>query len=132
MKISAWVLALVVLMPAFVFASAKTPERSYLKRSTTIRYDDLDLARDSDVAALYERLHRGARRVCSDFEASSSLSLEQMFNDCVNASLARAITDLGHPGLTAYAQNRFTATRMNRRLAVSPLVNCSTAHTVCE
>lgn len=69
-------------------------------RSVTIRYDELDLAKQQGVEALYVRIGSAARRVC---RADSSSSLQDRANsgNCYQDAIARAVEQVNLPTLTA-------------------------------
>lgn len=60
-----------------------------------VRFDDLDLSREGDARALYERLQRAAEAVCAESRRTASPLAEQIARSCTNRSLDRAVSSLG-------------------------------------
>jgi UrcA family protein len=69
-------------------------------RSETVKFEDLNVGTPSGVQALYERIHRAARRVCSEPDALQQLAAKT----CAQKAEARAIASVSLPQLTAYYQ----------------------------
>jgi UrcA family protein len=69
-------------------------------RTTTVRYADLDLYSDAGVQALYGRLRAAAARVCGP-RASRDLYMQQLWRECRDDTLARAVSQLGNVKLAA-------------------------------
>ena len=69
-------------------------------RSETVKFADLNVGSPSGVEALYDRIHRAARRVCSQFDPLQQIAAKS----CAQKAEARAIATLSLPQLTAYYQ----------------------------
>lgn len=67
---------------------------------TVVRYDDLDLTREVDARALYERLERAAVTVCADARRTASPLAPQIARSCADRSLDRAVSAVGAELLT--------------------------------
>jgi UrcA family protein len=66
--------------------------------SVTVRYDDLNLATDAGVNALYHRIASAAQAVCRD-ENTRDLSLLAAAKRCRADAIARAVRDVNNPQL---------------------------------
>ena len=69
-------------------------------RSETVKCADLNLGSPSGVQALYERIHRAARRVCSEDGPLGQI----VASKCAQKAEATAIANVSLPQLTAYYQ----------------------------
>jgi UrcA family protein len=69
-------------------------------RSETVKFDDLNVGTPSGVQALYDRIHRAAKRVCSEPDALQQVAARA----CTQKAEARAIATVSLPQLTAYYQ----------------------------
>lgn len=78
-------------------------------RTVTIRYDELDLAKQQGVEALYIRIGSAARRVC---RADASLRLRDRANSgaCYQDAIGRAVKQVNLPTLTAVHRARTSST----------------------
>ena len=69
----------------------------------TVKFQDLNVSSPAGVAELYQRIHAAARRVCRVGEGRD-LEMAQRAKTCANEAEARAVTQVGSAGLTAYYQ----------------------------
>jgi UrcA family protein len=69
-------------------------------RSETVKFQDLNVDTPAGVAALYNRIHGAARRVCAQSDPVAARGV----GACIRKAEGKAITDLNLPGLTAYYQ----------------------------
>jgi UrcA family protein len=67
----------------------------------TVKYADLDLNRDADVAALFSRIKTAAREVCQPVDVVLLNLVRQRYN-CSEDAIARAVADVNAPLLTSY------------------------------
>ncbi len=65
---------------------------------TTVKYADLNLASPEGAAALYARIHRAARQVCSPLDGRDLTSKMQM-DSCVHKAIASAVAKVDQPAL---------------------------------
>jgi UrcA family protein len=84
--------------------SAHTPDSDSPKQ-LLVRYADLDLARPEGASVLFHRLQGAAKLVCSPLE-SRQLKRSGMFQHCVSDAMARAVTQVDRPGLSAYYRGK--------------------------
>jgi UrcA family protein len=70
-------------------------------RSETVKFADLNLGASAGVAALYERIHAAARRVCD--QPSEPL---RALRACMTKAESDAIGKVNVPLLTAFYQNK--------------------------
>ena len=70
--------------------------------SQTVRFDDLNLASEAGIAALYRRIQSAARSVCGPVNVTGSRIASQEWKDCVSNSVRQAIFTVNRPRLTAY------------------------------
>jgi UrcA family protein len=68
----------------------------------TVRYDELNLATDAGVQALYDRIQNAARNVCGPESIIGTHIPSQGWKDCVGAAIRQAILAVNKPQLTAY------------------------------
>ena len=69
-------------------------------RSEKVKFQDLNVNTQEGVQALYSRIHRAAKHVCSD----SDPVLRSAAGACARAAEGNAIAKLNLPQLTAYYQ----------------------------
>lgn len=62
----------------------------------TVRYDDLNLSKQSDAQALYGRLRHASKKVCSRYLDLRNLPRMSVYNACYQDTLARAVDSVGH------------------------------------
>jgi len=84
--------------------SAQTPG-SDIPKQMLVRYADVDLARPEGASVLFHRLQSAAKIVCSPLE-SKDPALFVMFQHCVSDAMARAVTQVDRPGLSAYYRGK--------------------------
>ena len=82
-------------------AIAADSDAAMVIKSTTVRISDLNLRLPADAATLYGRIRRAAEVVCGDGLDSGSPLAAPPQRDCVQASVASAVTRLNQPLLTA-------------------------------
>jgi UrcA family protein len=75
--------------------------------SVAVQFERQELASPAGIARVYQRLRQAAHEVCSPYE-SIVVARQRAFDRCVSLSLARAVADAHHPGLTAYTEQRLT------------------------
>ena len=66
----------------------------------TVAYGDLNLAKPQGVEQLYRRIVGAAQQVCGSL-GGRSLEEKQQFSICTRQSIARAVTAVDQPALTA-------------------------------
>ncbi len=71
--------------------------------SFTVKYADLNLESPQGVAALYQRIHAAAQRVCKGDEIRD-IGSTAVRSRCVDDSTARAVAKVNVAGLSAYYQ----------------------------
>lgn len=79
------------LMAVCTAAETDTPQ-------TTVKYADLHLSSPDGAVALYDRIQRAARQVCSPLDGRDLTSKMQM-DSCVHKAVARAVTKVDRPAL---------------------------------
>lgn len=62
---------------------------------------DLDLSTSEGIAALYQRIERGARRVCKGSAAPWDAGRVRTFQRCYASAIEDAVSTIDHPQLTA-------------------------------
>jgi UrcA family protein len=89
-------LALTSCIALVVSFGALDPARANAPASVVVKFDDLDLNRDSDVQILLRRLDGAARRVCR-------MERDQVYSilSCRRDAVARGVADVGSPRLYA-------------------------------
>ena len=69
--------------------------------SIKVRYGDLNLASETDVAELYRRIDRAARKVCHwDISPLETKQMQQR-QSCIKTAVANAVSDVNNQKLTA-------------------------------
>jgi UrcA family protein len=84
------------------------PPMGNVPSSTVVRFADLNLASDKDVATLYERIKQAAREVCRNDAFLSDPAAEWNIRECVVGTVATAISDVNRPALTALHRSKTT------------------------
>jgi UrcA family protein len=74
-------------------------------RSESVKFQDLNLQSDAGVAALYQRIHAAARRVCDQPE-EAGLSSAYAIQSCEEKAESRAIMKVNLPALSAFYQKK--------------------------
>lgn len=72
----------------------------------TVSYAGLDLNTEAGARVAYRRIHAAARGVCSYLYTLEPGQRRYIWDTCVRDATARAVVDIGAPGLTAYATSR--------------------------
>jgi len=84
-------------------AAAGGPIGETLKQK--VIYSDLNLDRAEGIAALYQRVHAAAARVCSPTE-SRETGLSYTSQSCIADATSRAVMTINNPALSAYSNAR--------------------------
>jgi len=71
-------------------------------RQTIVGYADLDLTRDGDIAALYERLDVASRRICRALNAGKTAEHRRAYDACWADAMTGAAADIGNGEVTAF------------------------------
>jgi UrcA family protein len=69
----------------------------------TVSYAGLDLTTEAGAGVAYRRIHSAAKAVCSHLYTLELGQRRHAWDTCVRDAIARAVLDIGAPGLTAYA-----------------------------
>jgi UrcA family protein len=77
-------------------ASAQNPAESVMLFKTAVSYSDLNLDTPGGGMTLYRRLKEASRTVCQQLQA---LAVPPDLNECVEASLGRAVHDVNRVSL---------------------------------
>jgi UrcA family protein len=100
-------LACVVAIVGAPFATASTATGAWNSTPTvTVHVAGLDLASEAGQRVLYRRLQAASETACSSLDTSRSLSIRRQFRRCVKETIAKALTQVRHPGFVAYAEQR--------------------------
>jgi len=99
-------LTLIVLGVFFSSAvfSGEYPSKVFNVR--TVSYAGLDLSTEAGARVAYRRIHSAAKGVCSHLYTLELGQRRHIWETCVRDTIARAVVDIGAPGLTAYAAPR--------------------------
>ncbi len=87
--------------------SGEYPSKAFDVR--TVSYAGLDLSTEAGARAAYRRIHSAAKGVCSHLYTLELGQARHIWDICVRDAIARAVLDIGAPGLTAYATARIGA-----------------------
>lgn len=112
-KTLAGVAALAILASAGV-PSLATAAAQGEQRSETVRFDDLNLASQAGVQALYVRIRSAAREVCGPAVLTGMSVSSAVWRDCVGASLHDAVLKVKNPALTSYYTDQLRASAFKR------------------
>lgn len=69
-------------------------------REQAVSYDDLNLSRQADAAAVYARLKAAAKDVCGIYDIRD-LAMRQAHQACAAQALSAAVEDVDHATITA-------------------------------
>lgn len=102
-KLSLVILSIVLLVPGISQAASN---QQVSMNSVVVSYADLDLSRDQNVVALYQRLQNAANKVCGASENRvgariTARKLERAAEVCAASALEQAIANIDNPRLTA-------------------------------
>lgn len=91
---------------AFALLSAAAPVLTQATEEASpptyhVRFGDLNLDSAAGTEFLYRRIRWGAGIVCRGFEGRE-ISQQTAHNRCEREAIERAVTEVGHPRLTAY------------------------------
>ena len=106
-------LAAVVAMsasPLGAFAASNSLDEPAFR---VVRFGDLDLSRNSGVAALYSRIKSAAREVCQSLDSLSVKLLRAQY-DCRQDAVARAVAEVNSPALANYYAARSKTLAVNQ------------------
>ena len=87
-----------------VLGAVSATHAAELQRAT-VDYRDLDLSKQKDVTALYQRVNNAARQVCAVVD-SKRLSAKAKFDECKAQAVQSALQDIGSPVLIRYHNAR--------------------------
>jgi UrcA family protein len=73
-------------------------------RLETVQFADLDL--NQNPAALYSRIKHAAANVCSSLDSTRSVSMKQVYANCMQLAVNDAVAQVHQPAFTAYAQTQ--------------------------
>ena len=97
--------AALLLLPAlFIVEPAVAAEEA--PPSVTVRYYDLNLNNSEGVAALYQRIHIAAIKVCGPTEGPQVRILWTAWNECLNHAIDNAVKEVNNEKLSAYRWTR--------------------------
>jgi len=86
---------------ALLIASAALPaSNAPIERSTAVRFGDLNLDRQADVATLYQRISAAADKVCASRVGLYDTLLR--YQGCVGETVHRAVGSVNRTALTEY------------------------------
>jgi UrcA family protein len=91
------------LASSFSAVSAADPANSASSAGITVKYADLNLATPSGALVLYERIRTAAKSACIYFWFETDAAEAR----CVQNSIARAVTKVNRPALTAVYNAKF-------------------------
>ena len=78
-------------------AAASSPD----VRSVVVRYGDLNLNSQADVASLHKRIRNAAESVCSELD-NRALVWRDVYEQCVSEAVSSAVTQVANPNLTNF------------------------------
>lgn len=81
--------------------AANQPDR----RSTVVHFGDLNTRSPEGIAALYQRIRQAAESVCKPYEMRDLVQLGAA-RVCFEDAVAKAVTSVNSPSLTAYANGK--------------------------
>ena len=89
-----------------VSAATQTKERAVQSgrvfRSSTIRYDDLNLTRPAGVRALYQRIDVAAKKVCAPEPDARDFVMRSDWQQCYDSALDNGVASANLPAVTRY------------------------------
>jgi UrcA family protein len=69
--------------------------------SIKVKFRDLDLSKPEGAAALYQRIERSARLVCTDSSSPYDAGRVETFKRCYEGAIQDAVASINQPQLTA-------------------------------
>ena len=88
-----------------------------IQHSTAVRFADLNLDQQRDVSLLYNRITFAVDQVCGPRSLTGSYSTSPGFSRCFQKALARAVTTVNRPQLTAYYEEQLARGSVGSMLA---------------
>jgi UrcA family protein len=85
----------------------------------TVSYEGLDLSTEAGARVAYRRIQVAAQGVCSHLHTLVLGEQRKAWEVCVRDATARAVADIGAPGLTAYAATKLGAPIKTAEMAAS-------------
>ena len=82
-------------------AAAGSPD----SQSVVVRYGDLNLDSQADVASLHKRLRNAAESVCSELD-NRVLVLRGVYQQCVSEAVSSAVTQVANPNLSNFHKSK--------------------------
>jgi UrcA family protein len=86
-------------------AGDRHPTAPREESGVVVRFDDLDLSKQHDLATLYWRIKRTARLVCGS-DASAWYGRVSGFNSCVERTIEEAVVRINNPQLSSLHRAR--------------------------
>jgi UrcA family protein len=87
---------------ACMAAQAASPPLVGFQSASLVRYGDLNLNQEKDVARLYARITTAADQLCGPHSLSGIYSKWSQYAACFNDTVAQAVSRVHHPALSAY------------------------------
>jgi UrcA family protein len=87
-------------------AYADSPSAVGFQHSSLVRYSDLNLNRQQDVARLYARITLAADKLCGPRSLIGSYSKRADYTSCYTDTVAQAVASVDQPSLSAYFRQR--------------------------
>jgi UrcA family protein len=100
MKRSMAVFALTTALASLALPAQADPAASG-ESTITVKFRDLDLTKAEGVAALYQRIERSARLVCTDSSSPYDAGRVETLQRCYQAAIQDAVASINQPQLTA-------------------------------
>jgi len=97
--------SIVIASVAAIVAAA--PAFAGEQSGVAVRYGDLNLARHAGAEVLVGRLWQAAKQVCGTQHFPSDLHTQAVVQACAQASLGRAVADVGKPVVSDVYRQRF-------------------------
>jgi len=73
--------------------------------SVVVRYGDLNLNSQADVASLHKRLRNAAESVCSELD-NRVMVLRGIYEQCVSEAVSSAVTQVDNPNLSIFHKSK--------------------------
>jgi UrcA family protein len=105
-KLFARYTGILVITGAFLSANAFAADPSDAPRSETVKFQDLNTGSNSGAAALYQRIHSAAQKVCAQPGDGRALAARSVEQRCMAQSEARAVESVHSSALTAFYQTK--------------------------
>jgi UrcA family protein len=92
----------IALIGAAVSGQVFAADSTDAARTRAVNYADLNMGSQAGIAALYQRIHQAAKKVCDESDAGRNLQSIAAQNSCIARAESNAVSDVRSGALSAY------------------------------